>query len=37
MAWLVMWAALLLTLSTGLDYVKEAIKLRRRATREDQG
>ena len=36
-AWLVMWAALLLTLSTGLDYVKEAIKLRRRATREDQG
>ncbi|MDO5083124.1 CDP-diacylglycerol--glycerol-3-phosphate 3-phosphatidyltransferase [Arachnia propionica] len=31
LAWVLMWAALALTLMTGLDYVREALRLRRQA------
>ncbi len=33
LAWALMWAALILTLVTGVEYVREAIRLKRRAKR----
>jgi len=35
LAWALMWAALILTLVTGVDYIREAIRMRARARKQD--